>query len=87
MTASSLEIFFIIILQVDNNNYKAQFLRTNDESKVLEITDLKAFTRYSVVIIAFTGDIPAAVLEGKASSPVIVSTFEAGLYFSLLCMN
>lgn len=77
-------IFLIIILQVDNDIYKAQFLKANDESKFLEISDLKAFTRYSVVIIAFTGDVNAAVLEGKASSPVIVSTFEAGLYFSLL---
>uniref|UniRef100_A0A8B9F884 Phosphatidylinositol phosphatase PTPRQ n=1 Tax=Amazona collaria TaxID=241587 RepID=A0A8B9F884_9PSIT len=69
--------YLIDITSVDNNNYKAQFLKTNDESKVLEITDLKAFTRYSVVIIAFTKDINAALLEGKASSPVIVSTFEA----------
>ncbi|GAB0176426.1 phosphatidylinositol phosphatase PTPRQ [Grus japonensis] len=64
-------------LAVDNDNYKAQFLKTNDEGKVLEISDLKAFTRYSVVIIAFTGDVNAALIEGKASSPVIVSTFEA----------
>ncbi|KAM9028993.1 phosphatidylinositol phosphatase PTPRQ isoform 2-T2 [Ara ararauna] len=69
--------YLIDIASVDNNNYKAQFLKTNDESKVLEISDLRAFTRYSVVIIAFTGDINAALLEGKASSPVIVSTFEA----------
>ncbi|XP_030334915.1 phosphatidylinositol phosphatase PTPRQ isoform X7 [Strigops habroptila] len=69
--------YLIDITSVDNNNYKAQFMKTNDESKVLEISDLKAFTRYSVVIIAFTGDVNAALLEGKASSPVIVSTFEA----------
>ncbi|KAK2523744.1 hypothetical protein Q9966_012038 [Columba livia] len=69
--------YLIDITSVDNDNYKAQFLKTNDEAKVLEISDLKAFTRYSVVIIAFTGDVTAALLEGKASSPVIVSTFEA----------
>ncbi|XP_074726766.1 phosphatidylinositol phosphatase PTPRQ isoform X4 [Strix uralensis] len=69
--------YLIDITSVDNDNYKAQFLKTNDEGKVLEISDLKAFTRYSVVIIAFTGDVNAALLEGKASSPVIVSTFEA----------
>ncbi|NWQ75109.1 PTPRQ phosphatase, partial [Columbina picui] len=69
--------YLIDITSVDNDNYKAQFLKTNDEDKVLEISDLKAFTRYSVVIIAFTGDVNAALLEGKASSPVIVSTFEA----------
>ncbi|XP_071655648.1 phosphatidylinositol phosphatase PTPRQ isoform X3 [Patagioenas fasciata] len=69
--------YLIDITSVDSDNYKAQFLKTNDEGKVLEISDLKAFTRYSVVIIAFTGDVTAALLEGKASSPVIVSTFEA----------
>ncbi|XP_054688920.1 phosphatidylinositol phosphatase PTPRQ isoform X5 [Grus americana] len=69
--------YLIDITSVDNDNYKAQFLKTNDEGKVLEISDLKAFTRYSVVIIAFTGDVNAALIEGKASSPVIVSTFEA----------
>ncbi|XP_068024232.1 phosphatidylinositol phosphatase PTPRQ-like, partial [Melanerpes formicivorus] len=69
--------YLIDIASVDNDNYKAQFLKTNDEGKVLEVSDLKAFTRYSVVIIAFTGDVNAALLEGKASSPVIVSTFEA----------
>ncbi|XP_054029762.1 phosphatidylinositol phosphatase PTPRQ [Dryobates pubescens] len=69
--------YLIDIASVDNDNYKAQFLKTNDEGKDLEVSDLKAFTRYSVVIIAFTGDVNAALLEGKASSPVIVSTFEA----------
>ncbi|XP_071408259.1 phosphatidylinositol phosphatase PTPRQ isoform X1 [Pithys albifrons albifrons] len=69
--------YLIDVTSVDNDNYKAQFLKTNDERKVLEISDLKAYTRYSVVIVAFTGDVNAALLEGKASSPVIVSTFEA----------
>ncbi|XP_064365629.1 phosphatidylinositol phosphatase PTPRQ isoform X1 [Dromaius novaehollandiae] len=69
--------YLIDITSVDNDNYKAQFLKTNDDSKALEISDLKAFTRYSVIIIAFTGDVNAAPIEGKASSPVIVSTFEA----------
>ncbi|RMC09886.1 hypothetical protein DUI87_12672 [Hirundo rustica rustica] len=69
--------YLIDVTSVDNDNYKAQFLKTNEEVKVLEISCLKAFTRYSVVIIVFTGDVNAALLEGKASSPVIVSTFEA----------
>ncbi|XP_010158961.1 PREDICTED: phosphatidylinositol phosphatase PTPRQ-like, partial [Eurypyga helias] len=69
--------YLIDITSVDNDNYKAQFLKTNDETKFLEISDLKAFTRYSVAITAFTGDVNAALIEGTASSPVIVSTFEA----------
>ncbi|NWX15592.1 PTPRQ phosphatase, partial [Aegotheles bennettii] len=69
--------YLIDVTSVDNDNYKAQFLKTNDQDKVLEISDLKAFTRYSVVILAFTGDVNAAFIEGKASPTVIVSTFEA----------
>ncbi|KYO47826.1 phosphatidylinositol phosphatase PTPRQ isoform D [Alligator mississippiensis] len=68
--------YLINITSVDSDNYKAVFLKTNDEDRTLEISDLKAFTKYSVVIIAFTGDVNAAYLEGKASTPVIVSTFE-----------
>lgn len=74
----------LFILQVDSDNYKAVFLKTNDEDRTLEISDLKAFTKYSVVIIAFTGDVNAAYLEGKASTPVIVSTFETGKCFCCL---
>ncbi|XP_075788523.1 phosphatidylinositol phosphatase PTPRQ isoform X2 [Pelodiscus sinensis] len=69
--------YLIYVTSVDSDDYKASFLKTNYEGKTLEISELKAFTRYSVVVTAFTGDVNAAHVEGKSSSSVIVSTFEA----------
>ncbi|EMP36509.1 Phosphotidylinositol phosphatase PTPRQ, partial [Chelonia mydas] len=69
--------YLIDITSVDSDDYKASFLKTNYEGKTLEISDLKSFTRYSVVVTAFTGDVSAARIEGKSSTSVIVSTFEA----------
>nr|XP_048703309.1 phosphatidylinositol phosphatase PTPRQ [Caretta caretta] len=69
--------YLIDVTSVDSDDYKASFLKTNYEGKTLEISDLKSFTRYSVVVTAFTGDVSAARIEGKSSTSVIVSTFEA----------
>nr|XP_056702969.1 phosphatidylinositol phosphatase PTPRQ [Euleptes europaea] len=69
--------YLIDITSVDTDEYKASYVKADDESKMLEVSDLKAFTRYSVVVTAFTGDIHAAHIEGKSSTSVIVSTFEA----------
>ncbi|XP_062990783.1 phosphatidylinositol phosphatase PTPRQ [Elgaria multicarinata webbii] len=68
--------YLIDITSVDTDDYKASFVKTNDEDKTLNISGLRAFTRYSVVVTAFTGDIHAAHIEGKSSTSVIVSTFE-----------
>lgn len=67
-----------VFVQVDTDDYKASFVKTNDENKTLDVSGLRAFTRYSVVVTAFTGDLHAAHIDGKSSTPVIVSTFEAG---------
>ncbi|XP_028601411.2 phosphatidylinositol phosphatase PTPRQ isoform X2 [Podarcis muralis] len=69
--------YLIDITSVDTDDYKASFVKTNDEDKNLDVSGLRAFTRYSVVVTAFTGDIHAAHIEGKSSPAVIVSTFEA----------
>ncbi|KAF7248532.1 Phosphatidylinositol phosphatase PTPRQ [Varanus komodoensis] len=69
--------YLIDITSVDTDYYKASFVQTNYEDKTLNISGLRAFTRYSVVVTAFTGDIHAAHIEGKSSTSVIFSTFEA----------
>ncbi|XP_062838740.1 phosphatidylinositol phosphatase PTPRQ isoform X3 [Anolis carolinensis] len=69
--------YLIDITSVDTEDYKASFVKTNEEETTLAISGLMAFTRYSVVVTAFTGDIHAAHNEGKPSSAVIVSTSEA----------
>ncbi|XP_074868405.1 phosphatidylinositol phosphatase PTPRQ isoform X2 [Carettochelys insculpta] len=70
-------LYLIDVTSVDSDDYKASFLKTNYEGKSLEIAELKSFTRYSVVVTAFTGDVNAARIDGKSSTSVIVSTFEA----------
>lgn len=53
-------------------------MKSNEENKTIEIKDLKIFTRYSVVITAFTGNMSTAYGEGKSSAEVIVTTLESG---------
>lgn len=58
-------------------------MKSNEENKTIEINDLKVFTRYSVVITAFIGNVSGAYAEGKSSAEVIITTLESGKeYFS-----
>lgn len=75
----------IFSLQVDSDEFNISLIKSNEENKTIEIKDLKIFTRYSVVITAFTGNVSAAYVEGKSSAEVIVTTLESGkTYFSSL---
>ncbi|XP_013931748.1 PREDICTED: phosphatidylinositol phosphatase PTPRQ [Thamnophis sirtalis] len=69
--------YHIDISSVDADYYQASFVKTNYEDKTLSISGLRAFTRYSIVVTAFVEDVQTAHTEGKSSSSVIVSTFEA----------
>ncbi|KAH0616712.1 hypothetical protein JD844_028043 [Phrynosoma platyrhinos] len=44
--------YLIDITSVDTDDYKASFVKTNDEERTLAISGLRAFTRYSVVVTA-----------------------------------
>uniref|UniRef100_A0A8C6XPA8 Phosphatidylinositol phosphatase PTPRQ n=1 Tax=Naja naja TaxID=35670 RepID=A0A8C6XPA8_NAJNA len=70
--------YLIDISSVDTDYYQASFVKANYEDKALSISGLKAFTRYSIVVTAFVEDVHSAHTEGKSSSSIIVSTFEAG---------
>uniref|UniRef100_A0A8C5L089 Phosphatidylinositol phosphatase PTPRQ n=1 Tax=Jaculus jaculus TaxID=51337 RepID=A0A8C5L089_JACJA len=69
--------YLIDVKSVDNDDFNVSFIKSNEENKTIEIDDLRIFTRYSVVITAFTGDISAAYVEGKSSAEVIVTTLES----------
>ncbi|XP_030070443.1 phosphatidylinositol phosphatase PTPRQ isoform X2 [Microcaecilia unicolor] len=69
--------YLINVSSVDSNDYKMTFVRKTNESKILEVFDLAPFTRYSVLVVAFTGDKDAAYVEGKPAEPIIATTFEA----------
>ncbi|XP_034500111.1 phosphatidylinositol phosphatase PTPRQ isoform X2 [Ailuropoda melanoleuca] len=69
--------YLIDVKSVDSDEFNISFIKSNEENKTIEIKDLKIFTRYSVVITAFTGNISAAYAEGKSSAEVIVTTLES----------
>ncbi|KAM5288523.1 phosphatidylinositol phosphatase PTPRQ [Ctenodactylus gundi] len=69
--------YLIDVKSVDNDEFNISFIKSNEENKTIEIKDLKIFTRYSVVITAFTGNASVAYEEGKSSAEVIVTTLES----------
>nr|XP_051702470.1 phosphatidylinositol phosphatase PTPRQ [Oryctolagus cuniculus] len=69
--------YLIDIKSVDNDEFNVSLMKSNEENKTIEIKDLKIFTRYSVVITAFTGNMSTAYGEGKSSAEVIVTTLES----------
>ncbi|XP_012511763.1 PREDICTED: phosphatidylinositol phosphatase PTPRQ [Propithecus coquereli] len=66
-----------IFISVDNDEFNITLIKSNEENKTIEVKDLKIFTKYSVVITAFTGNMSAAYVEGKSSAEVIVTTLES----------
>ncbi|XP_075407342.1 phosphatidylinositol phosphatase PTPRQ isoform X1 [Tenrec ecaudatus] len=69
--------YLIDVKSVDSDEFNISFLKSNEENKTIEIKDLKVFTRYSVVVTAFTGNLSAACVEGKSSDEVLVTTLES----------
>nr|KAF6375085.1 protein tyrosine phosphatase receptor type Q [Pipistrellus kuhlii] len=69
--------YLIDVESVDSDEFNISLIKSNEENKTIEIKDLKIFTRYSVVITAFTGNVSAAYVEGKSSAEVIVTTLES----------
>ncbi|XP_063783788.1 phosphatidylinositol phosphatase PTPRQ [Pseudophryne corroboree] len=66
--------YLINISSVKGEDFNKQFVRWTNESKNFEVTGLKPFTNYSIIVSAFTGD---SVTEGKSSNVVITATLEA----------
>nr|XP_023423411.1 LOW QUALITY PROTEIN: phosphatidylinositol phosphatase PTPRQ [Cavia porcellus] len=69
--------YLIDVKSVDNDEFNISFIKSNEENKSIEIKDLKIFTRYSVIITAFTGNGSTAYIEGKSSPEFIVTTLES----------
>uniref|UniRef100_A0A2K6EQW0 Phosphatidylinositol phosphatase PTPRQ n=1 Tax=Propithecus coquereli TaxID=379532 RepID=A0A2K6EQW0_PROCO len=69
--------FLKLVSEVDNDEFNITLIKSNEENKTIEVKDLKIFTKYSVVITAFTGNMSAAYVEGKSSAEVIVTTLES----------
>ncbi|XP_048463873.1 phosphatidylinositol phosphatase PTPRQ [Rhincodon typus] len=69
--------YLIDITMVDSEDFNMTILRSEKQNKMYEVSGLKPFTRYSVIIVAFTGREEDARIHGKASEPIIVRTLEA----------
>ncbi|XP_075456630.1 phosphatidylinositol phosphatase PTPRQ isoform X3 [Ascaphus truei] len=69
--------FIVNVSSVNSEEYRKLFTRWSNESKHMEVFELKPYTRYTVVVISFIGDLNSAVTEGKSSNPVIATTLEA----------
>ncbi|XP_052021224.1 phosphatidylinositol phosphatase PTPRQ [Apodemus sylvaticus] len=69
--------YLIDVKSVDNDEFNISFVKSNEENKTTEINDLEVFTRYSVVITAFVGNVSGAYTEGKSSAEVIITTLES----------
>ncbi|XP_075065450.1 phosphatidylinositol phosphatase PTPRQ isoform X2 [Mixophyes fleayi] len=66
--------YLINISMVTGEDYNMEFVRWNNESRNIEVTGLKPFTNYSIIVTAFTGD---SVTEGKSCNAIIAATLEA----------
>ncbi|XP_066224583.1 phosphatidylinositol phosphatase PTPRQ isoform X2 [Saccopteryx leptura] len=69
--------YLIDVKSVDSDEFNISLIKSNEENKTIEIKNLKIFTRYAVVITAFTGNVSAAYVEGKSSAEMIVTTLES----------
>ncbi|MBN3316792.1 PTPRQ phosphatase, partial [Atractosteus spatula] len=68
--------YLIDITSVDSDVFNYTLVRRNEETKSVVVSNLTAFTRYSVIVTAFTGDVKDARVHGKASKPIYVRTLE-----------
>ncbi|XP_078272795.1 phosphatidylinositol phosphatase PTPRQ [Rhinoraja longicauda] len=68
--------YLIDVMLTDSGDTNMTIVRTGKQNKTFEISGLEAFTRYTIIIIAFTGREEEARIHGKASEPIIVRTFE-----------
>ncbi|XP_069830095.1 phosphatidylinositol phosphatase PTPRQ isoform X3 [Dendropsophus ebraccatus] len=69
--------YLINISSTNGADYRKEFIRWSNESRNIEVTGLKPFTSYSIIVIAFTGDLDSAVTKGKSSNLVTATTLEA----------
>ncbi|EDM16767.1 rCG49085 [Rattus norvegicus] len=69
--------YLIDVKSVDDDDFNISFLKSNEENKTTEINNLEVFTRYSVVITAFVGNVSRAYTDGKSSAEVIITTLES----------
>ncbi|XP_067090347.1 phosphatidylinositol phosphatase PTPRQ-like [Osmerus mordax] len=68
--------YLIDIFSLDSTWVNRSLVRAPGEMRTLVVSNLTAFTRYSVTVTAFTGLVINARTDGKASPPLKIRTLE-----------
>lgn len=72
--------FTLLLRKVDGPGVNISIVRAPGELMTVVVTNLTAFTHYSVTITAFTGPLEHASSDGKAIGPLDFQTLEEGKY-------
>ncbi|XP_069760121.1 phosphatidylinositol phosphatase PTPRQ [Narcine bancroftii] len=68
--------YLIDVILTDSGDTNMTIVRMGKQNKSCEISGLKPFTRYTIIVVAFMGREEEARIHGKASEPIIVRTLE-----------
>ncbi|KAL4659549.1 phosphatidylinositol phosphatase PTPRQ-like isoform X3 [Arapaima gigas] len=68
--------YLVDITSINGPIFNLSVVRFHDNPREVNVTNLMAFTWYSVIVTAFVGDMSDARLNGKSSKPVYIRTLE-----------
>lgn len=72
-------LYAVLCCQVEGHGLNHSSVRAPGELMSVIVTNLTAFTRYSVTVTAFTGPVEHAAKYGKAIGPIEFKTLEEGM--------
>ena len=67
-----------VVVQLDSEGLNQSIVRGPEELRTVVVSNLTAFTRYSVTVTAFTGRLENARRDGQATEPTVIRTMEEG---------
>jgi hypothetical protein len=67
-----------VVVQLDSEGLNQSVVRGPEELRTVVVSNLTAFTRYSVTVTAFTGRLENARRDGQATEPTVIRTMEEG---------
>ncbi|XP_052321812.1 phosphatidylinositol phosphatase PTPRQ isoform X2 [Oncorhynchus keta] len=68
--------YLIDVLSLDSEGLNQSVVRSPEELRIVVVSNLTAFTRYSVTVTAFTGSLENARRDGQATEPTVIRTME-----------
>ncbi|XP_042157953.1 phosphatidylinositol phosphatase PTPRQ [Oncorhynchus tshawytscha] len=68
--------YLVDVLSLDSEGLNQSVVRSPEELRIVVVSNLTAFTRYSVTVTAFTGSLENARRDGQATEPTVIRTME-----------